>query len=427
MVGAVVDTGVVDTLEAWLENARRLHEANEYGDLPWAVVEAGIRAMWATEHPSQPVSPRPVNTEGGVDAGVNAGGGLLSSSAGGTSRQRGVIHADQVGGVQARGVRSSMTAGSSQGNLSGRQSGLSPMSATHVTASGIVPSYGYFKFTLDMILVTPLLVGRPDILTWKEAIEPQLEMAGLIGFARGTVAMLEDPDLRADFRAVQLLTFMVISRCCSPDVQIALKSCREHLDAGHRAWHFIESTYQGLTSNCNLLKRLSMAPSTRASLNEDTLTSYILQDKAMQEAERSQELLAQVNYVAPAKQGVRSGWKLTKDTDKRKPAKDSCRGGGSWRRECWLCDDPNHISFECPDHSDFDDDNAKGGRGRSGSRRPRQGGNKPRKEKLSTKSTLAMDADSSAGGKRRDDKEASCSLIGVVEPTESIAGGCHDV
>ncbi|CAI7781563.1 unnamed protein product [Closterium sp. NIES-53] len=450
MVGAVVDTGVVDTLEAWLENARRLHEANEYGDLPWAVVEAGIRAMWATEHPSQPVSPRPVNTEGGVDAGVNAGGGLLSSSAGGTSRQRGVIHADQVGGVQARGVRSSMTAGSSQGNLSGRQSGLSPMSATHVTASGIVPSYGYFKFTLDMILVTPLLVGRPDILTWKEAIEPQLEMAGLIGFARGTVAMLEDPDLRADFRAVQLLTFMVISRCCSPDVQIALKSCREHLDAGHRAWHFIESTYQvtddlfigqlewqlthlwmgdqeTATDYCNraqrILATIRMAGKhTRASLNEDTLTSYILQDKAMQEAERSQELLAQVNYVAPAKQGVRSGWKLTKDTDKRKPAKDSCRGGGSWRRECWLCDDPNHISFECPDHSDFDDDNAKGGRGRSGSRRPRQGGNKPRKEKLSTKSTLAMDADSSAGGKRRDDKEASCSLIGVVEPTESIAG-----
>ncbi|CAI7854499.1 unnamed protein product [Closterium sp. NIES-54] len=31
-----------------------------------------------------------------------------------------------------------------------------------------------------------------------------------------------------------------------------------------------------------------------------------------------------------------------------------------------------------------------------------------------------MDADSSAGGKRRDDKEASCSLVGVVEPTVSL-------
>ncbi|CAI7743512.1 unnamed protein product [Closterium sp. NIES-54] len=92
MVGAVVDTGVVDTLEAPLENTRRRHEANEYGDLPWAVVEAGIRVVWATEHPSRPVSPRPVNTEGGVDA----GGDQVGSSAGGTSRQRGVIHADEV-------------------------------------------------------------------------------------------------------------------------------------------------------------------------------------------------------------------------------------------------------------------------------------------------------------------------------------------
>ncbi|CAI5477375.1 unnamed protein product [Closterium sp. Yama58-4] len=100
MVGAVGDTGVVDTLEARLENARRKHEANEYGDLPWAVVEAGIRSLWATEHPSRPASPRPVNTEGGVDMGVNAGGDQVGSSAGGmSSRQRGVIHADEVGGV----------------------------------------------------------------------------------------------------------------------------------------------------------------------------------------------------------------------------------------------------------------------------------------------------------------------------------------
>ncbi|CAI7766475.1 unnamed protein product [Closterium sp. NIES-54] len=214
MVGAVVDTGVVDTLKARLENARRRHEANEYGDLPWAVVEAGIRAVWATEHPSRPVSPRPMNTKGGVDAGVNAGG-------------------DQVGC-------------SSQGNVGGRRSNLSPMSATHVIVGGIAPSYGFFKFTLERISVTPLLVGHPDILTWKEAIEPQLEMAGLIGFTRGIVATPEElyPNLRVEFRAVQLLTFTVISQCCSPGVQIALKSCKEHLDAGHRAWHFIESTYQ---------------------------------------------------------------------------------------------------------------------------------------------------------------------------------------
>ncbi|CAI5486452.1 unnamed protein product [Closterium sp. Naga37s-1] len=313
------------------------------------------------------------------------------------------------------------------------------MSATKVTAGGIAPSYSYFKFTPDRILVTPPLIGRPDILTWKEAIEPQLEMAGLISFARGTVATPDDPDLRAEFRAVQLLTFTVISRCCSPGEQIALKWCREYLDAGHQAWHFIESTYQvtddlfiaqlegqlthlrmgdeetatdycnrarrilatirmagaqystasyvthvmqGLSSSYNLLKRLLMAPSTRVTLNEDNLTSYILQDEAMQEAERSQELLAQSNFVAPAKQGGRPGQ----------------RG------------------------YDSDDDDAKGGRGRSGSRRPRRGGNQPRKEKQSTKtSTSAKDADSSAGGKTRDDKTASCSLVGVAEPTVSLA------
>ncbi|CAI5972130.1 unnamed protein product [Closterium sp. NIES-64] len=157
--------------------------------------------------PSRPASPRPVNNDGGVDVGVNAGGGQVGSSAGGTSRQRGVIHVGEVGGVQARGMQSSAAADESRGDVGGRRSGLSPMSASQVTAAGD---------------------------------------AGLIGFARGTVATPGEhhPDLRAEFRAVQLLTFTVISRCCSPGVQIALKWCREYLDAGHRAWHFIESTYQ---------------------------------------------------------------------------------------------------------------------------------------------------------------------------------------
>ncbi|CAI7754476.1 unnamed protein product [Closterium sp. NIES-54] len=447
--------------------------------------------MWAMEHPpSRRASPRPVTNEGSVDVGVNAGGGQVGSTVGGTSRQRGVIHADEVGGVQARGVQSSAAAGSLQGDVGGRRSGLSPMSATQVMAGGIAPSYGYFKFTSDRILVTPPLVGRQDILTWKEAIEPQLEMAGLINFARGSVVTPEDLDLHAEFRAVHLMTFMVISRCCSPGVQIALKWCREYLDAGHQAWHFIKSTYQvtndlfiaqlegqlthlrmgdeetatdccnrarrilatikmagsqystasyvthvmqGLSSNYNLLKRLSMAPGTRTTLNEDNLTSYILQDEAMQEAERSQELLAQANFVAPAKQGGRpgqrgqsggggsSGWKSTKEVDKKTSTKDSGRGGGSGRRECWICHSLDHLSFECPDRSDSKDDDAKGGRRRSSSRRPRRGGNKPCKEKLSTTSTSAKDIDSSNGGKGRDDKTASCSLVGVVEPTVSLA------
>ncbi|CAI7863906.1 unnamed protein product [Closterium sp. NIES-54] len=130
------------------------------------------------------------------------------------------------------------------------------------------------------------------------------------------------------------------------------------------------------------------------------------------EAERPLELLAHVNYVASVKQGSQprqheqsggggsSGWKPTKDANKKKSAKDSGRGGGSRRRECWLCGDPDHISFECPDRSDSDDDDAKGGRGRPGSHRPHRVRNQLRKEKQSTKSsTSAKDADSSDGGK----------------------------
>ncbi|CAI7854708.1 unnamed protein product [Closterium sp. NIES-53] len=350
MVGAVGDTGVVDTLEAWLKDARRRHEANEYGpNLSLAVIEAGIRSVWAEEHPARPASPRPVNNKGGFDVGVNAAGDQVGSNAGGTSRQRGVIHADEVGSVQAQGMWSSAAAGTSQGDVGGQRSSLSPMPATHVIAGRIALSYGYFKLTPDRITVTPLLVGRPDILTLKEAIEPPLEMAGLVGFARGTVATPEEhyPDLHAEFRAVQLLTFTVISRCCSSGVQIALKSCKEYLDAGHRAWHFIESTYQVTDALYigqleeqlyNLLKQPSLASSTRATLNEDSLTSYILQDEAMTEGERPLELIAPANHVA-----------------------------------------------------------------------------------LSTKSSTSVrDTDSSAGGKGRHDKEASCSLVGVVEPTVSL-------
>ncbi|CAI7794136.1 unnamed protein product, partial [Closterium sp. NIES-54] len=143
--------------------------------------------------------------------------------------------------------------------------------------------------------------------------------------------------------------------------------------------HYSTASYltyviKGLTSSYNLLKRQSLAPSTRATLNEDYLTSYILQDEAMQEAEQPSELLAQVNYISPVKQGGRpgqhrqagsggsSGWKPTKDTNKKKSAKDGGRGGENPRRKCWLCGDPNHLSFECSDCSDSDDDDAKGGR-----------------------------------------------------------------
>ncbi|CAI7808921.1 unnamed protein product, partial [Closterium sp. NIES-53] len=46
----------------------------------------------------------------------------------------------------------------------------------------------------------------------------------------------------------------------------------------------------------------------------------------------------------------------------------------------------------------------------------------PCKEKQSTKSTTsAKDANSSSGGKGRDDGEASCSMVGMVEPSVLLA------
>ncbi|CAI7762082.1 unnamed protein product [Closterium sp. NIES-53] len=116
---------------------------------------------------------------------------------------------------------------------------------THVTAGRIAPAYGYFKFSPDRITVT-LLQGRRDLIIWRESIESQLEVVALKGFANGTVPIPpeEDVKLHGEFRAAHLLTFLFISSCCSPVVQLALRSCRERLDAGHQAWHFILSTYQ---------------------------------------------------------------------------------------------------------------------------------------------------------------------------------------
>ncbi|CAI7833071.1 unnamed protein product [Closterium sp. NIES-53] len=343
MVDLVANAGVADTLETRLDDARKHHADGKYGTIPVLIVELGIWSQWATEHPSRPDSPRPVRNKGGVDDEVN-GGARVSGNNG--TKQRGVIKVD--GGVdrsQARVQQSSAAAGTSHADVDGRRhshlrSGGGLSATKHVTASGIAPTYGYFKFSPDRITVAPLQ-GRRDLITWRESIEPQLEVAGLKGFADGTVPIppTDDVGLRGEFRVAHLLTFMVILRCCSPVVQLALRSCRERLDAGHQAWHFILLTYQvrddlyiaqleekmthirmgeqesttdycnrarrilaemrmagveystasyishivkGLPRGYNLMKRMMMVPGTRESLDEDSITSYILQDEAMQ-------------------------------------------------------------------------------------------------------------------------------------------------
>ncbi|CAI7737848.1 unnamed protein product, partial [Closterium sp. NIES-53] len=346
MVDPVVNVGGADTLEARLADAKKRHADGEYGTIPVLIVKLGIRPQWATEHSSRPDSPRPVRNEGGVDDEVD-GGARFSGNNG--TKHRGVI---------------------------------------------------------------------------------KLEVAGLKGFTDGTVPIppVDNVGLRGEFRAAHLLTFMVISRCCSPVVQLALRSCREQLDAGHQAWHFILSMYQvkddlyiaqleekmthirmgeqdcatdycnrarrilaemrmagaeystasyishivkGLSHSYNLMKRMMMVPGMRESLDEDSITCYILQDEAMREAEQPTELLPQANYAAPMKLNQQQGQhrkqsgsgRSMENIDEKRSIRDKGHGGGGRRRECWICHDPDHLSYECPDRNDSDEDDTKGGHG----------------------------------------------------------------
>ncbi|CAI7890898.1 unnamed protein product [Closterium sp. NIES-53] len=157
MVDLVANASVADTMEARLANARKRHVDGEFGTIPLLIVKLGIRSQWATEHPSRPVSPRAMRNEGGVDDGARVSGNN-------GTKQREVIKVD--GGIdrsQARVQQSTATTGSSRADVDGRRrsplrngGGLSAM--THVTAGGIAPTYGYFKFSPDRITVAPLQV-----------------------------------------------------------------------------------------------------------------------------------------------------------------------------------------------------------------------------------------------------------------------------
>ncbi|CAI7737128.1 unnamed protein product [Closterium sp. NIES-54] len=393
MVDPVADAGVADTLEVRLADARKHHADGEYGTIPLLIVELGIRSQWATDHPSRPNSPRPVRNEGGVDDEVD-GGARVSGNYG--MKQRGVI---KVEGLSA---------------------------TTHVTAGRIAPTYGYFKFLPDRVTVA-LLQGRQDLITWRESIEPRLEVAGVKGFADGTMPIppVDDVELRGEFRAAHLLTFMVISRCCSPVVQLALKSCQERLYAGHQAWHFILSTYQ--VRDDLYIKQVEEKMTHIRMGDQETATDYcnraqrILAGMRMAGAEYSMAF-----YISNIIKGLPRGYNLMKRmmmrwaVDKKRSTRDKGRGGGGRRRECWICHDPDHLSYECPDRDDSDEDDTKGGRGRSTNRRPHQDA-KPRKEKKTSKKTSSTKDVDNSSGKSRGNREASCLMVGVVEPTVSLA------
>ncbi|CAI7901199.1 unnamed protein product [Closterium sp. NIES-54] len=225
-----VDARVEDTLQARLDAVRACHDGGGYSEADLEILFLGTRAQWAREHPpphaeadGASASPRPVHNEGD-------------------------------GSNVAQVLRSTAAADSSNGNKNGRRhspqrSGVRPISATRVSAGrdrGIVPAYGYFNFSPNKIAVPKLLEGRNDLITWTESLEPKLEIAGLKKFVDENVLAPdeEDVELWSEFRMAHLWTFMVISRCCSPLVQVALKSCRLRVDAGYQAWQYIMRTYK---------------------------------------------------------------------------------------------------------------------------------------------------------------------------------------
>ncbi|CAI7781939.1 unnamed protein product [Closterium sp. NIES-54] len=118
--------------------------------------------------------------------------------------------------------------------------------------------------------------------------------------------------------------------------------------------------------------------------------------------------------------GSSSNAKSTEGVDRGKSVKGGDRTSSGSRREgccCYICDAPNHLSYDCPDHDEFDDDRDANCRKGDGGHRCRD--NQPRKEKQASKTSSTKDADSSGGNAHGE--EASCSMVGVVEPTISLA------
>ncbi|CAI7867570.1 unnamed protein product [Closterium sp. NIES-53] len=362
MVGVVGDAEVVDTLEARLKDARRCHEANGYGlNLPLAVIEAGIRSVGRDCTELRLLQ---------VYAGQDLGHPLACWSTRYPHLEG--SHRALAGDCRADRLR--------QGHC-GDAEGTLPRLACGVSCRAVADLHGHLAV---------LFAKHADRLEVVQGV-PRRRLPGM---------------------ALHRVAYQVTNNLYIGQLE-------------EQMWHIRMGEEETATDYCNRARRIL---TTMRMVGVHYSTALYL----THEAERPSELLAQVNYVTPMKQGGRpgqrgqsggggsSGWKPSMDADKKKSAKNSGRGGGSRRRECWLCGDPNHLSFECPDRNDSYNDNAKGGHGRFGSRRPRR--NQPRKENQSTKSsTSAKDADSSAGSKGRDDKEASCSLVDVVEPTVSLA------
>ncbi|CAI7889810.1 unnamed protein product [Closterium sp. NIES-54] len=248
-----VASETMDTLEAQEAAMRERFSDTGNSAEESELIILGLHEWWARDHPP----PRAEADNGSAalraeDNDVNLGNGGERAIC---RLIWGPVQANvtSVGGTQAQVLRAA-AAGSARDGANGSQisarriiDGRARMSQPSTSRDmGIAPEYGYFKFSPDKITVPKLLEGRHDLTTWEESIEPQLEIAQLKKFVDGSVVPPPDDDYEciSQFHSAQLLTFMVILRCYSPIVQVALKPCCMREDAGFQAWQFIMKTYK---------------------------------------------------------------------------------------------------------------------------------------------------------------------------------------
>ncbi|CAI7864421.1 unnamed protein product [Closterium sp. NIES-53] len=428
-------------LEAQVAALRERHSRGKISDADMELMIKGAHSKWACDHPPpraeaeiESASPRAEGENVNIDG--NEGARLTSGEMRGAVR----VHTASVGGTQAQVLRSAAAA-SARSDAHGRRNPARP--------SGGGPSWTANAST---------------------SIEPQLQIAQLKKFVDGTVEVQpeDDAERRAQFHSAHLLTFMVISRCCSPVVQVALKPCRLRVDAGFQAWQFIMKTYKAMDDLYigqleQRLTNLEMGEHESATayynraqqilaciqeeLDEDTLSSYIIEEEFTLESERRKEqLLPQVNYVASKQQRPQQKWGKSGgggDNDKQvnhvKTIKSDERSGGgkhNCQRYCFVCGDPEHFTNQCPDRVNKEVGNGQEApSGRSQNRQPhRETAYHKDKQHLDSKDKQPPDAGTSRGKGAKEapsddvhhDGQPSCSMVGVVtdasaEPTISLA------
>ncbi|CAI7804320.1 unnamed protein product [Closterium sp. NIES-54] len=168
---------------------------------------------------------------------------------------------------------------------------------------------------------------------------------------------------------------------------------------------YITHVCKGLPRSYNLMKRMTMVPGT---WSPSTRTPSPTTSSKMRRYRRQNS----------PRRSVRR--QVTLHRRSRIVSRSSAGSRAEVVAECWICHDPDHLSYECPERDDCDEDANKRGRGRSANRRPHRDA-KLHKEKQTSKTTSSTKDVDNSSGKGRGDGESSCSMVGVVEPTVSLA------